>query len=190
MGINSRIKFFLFVTLRIIKYRMLSDCSRVSGMPKCHIPLLLRGKGRIAFGQNVQNGVTAAQNYYSTHNYILALNEDSEVIIGNNVVLANGCSLQAASRIMIEDNVMIGINCFLIDTDGHDLDPDKRMTGSPKMGAITLKQNVVIYYNSIVMKGVTIGENSVIGSCSVVTRDIPPNVFAAGNPARVIRSLT
>jgi maltose O-acetyltransferase len=63
------------------------------------------------------------------------------------------------------------------------------MTGIPKTGNITIKKNVVIYYNSLVLKGVTIGENSVIGSCSVVTKDIPPNVFAAGNPAKVIRSL-
>jgi galactoside O-acetyltransferase len=103
--------------------------------------------------------------------------------------MANGASIQSASKIEIGDNVMIGINCFLVDTDGHDLDPQKRMTGIPKSSQIIIKNNVVIFYNSVVLKGVTIGENSVIGSCSVVTKDIPPNVFAAGNPARVIRNL-
>ena len=117
------------------------------------------------------------------------MEEDTEVIIGNNVVLANGMSIQAASKITIEDNVMIGINCFLVDTDGHDLDPEKRMTGEPKSGNITIKKNAVVFYNSVVLKGVTIGENSVIGCCSVVTKDIPANVFAAGNPAKVIRNL-
>ena len=105
------------------------------------------------------------------------------------MVLANGATIQAASKITLEDNVMIGINCMLVDTDGHDLDPKKRMTGVPKTGNITIKKNAVVYYNSVVFKGVTIGENSVIGACSVVTKDIPPNVFAAGSPAKVIRNL-
>ena len=189
MGILAKAKQFIFVTLRIWKYKLLSDCRRVTGKPVLHFPILLNGKGKIHFGDNVQNGVIAAHTYYSNYNYFLAMEEDSEITIGDNVVFANGASLQAVSKITIEDNVMIGINVFLVDTDGHDLDPEKRMTGVAKSGAITIKKNAVVYYNSVVLKGVTIGENSVIGSCSVVTKDIPPNVFAAGNPARVIRSL-
>ena len=189
MGIVSKVKYFLFVTLRIWKYQLLSNCTRVTGKQVLHFPLLLNGKGKISFGNNFQNGVVAAHTYYSSYNYILAMEEDSAVVIGDNVVFANGASVQAISKITIGDNVMIGINCFLVDTDGHDLDPEKRMTGVAKSGAITIKNNVVIYYNSVVLKGVTIGENSVIGSCSVVTKDIPANVFAAGNPARVIRNL-
>lgn len=189
MGIVNKIKHFLFVSLRIKKYQLLSDCSQVIGKPNLFVPLLLKGKGKIQFGKNFQNGVENAHHYYSCNNYVLSMYEDSEVIIGDNVVMANGASIQAVSKVTIEDNVMIGINCFLVDTDGHDLAPDKRMTGVPKTGNITIKKNVVIYYNSLVLKGVTIGENSVIGSCSVVTKDIPANVFAAGNPAKVIRSL-
>ena len=183
------LKYFLFVKLRILKYQFLSNCKNVVGKADLYIPLLLRGKGKIHIGKNVQNGVIAGQNYYSSYNYILAMEEDSEVIIGDNVVLANGAAIQATTKITIEDNTMIGINCFLIDDDGHDHNPEKRMTGESRKNPITIKKNVVIYYNSIVMKGVTIGENSVIGSCSVVTKDIPPNVFAAGNPAKVIRNI-
>lgn len=189
MNITNRLKFFFFITLRIWKYKLLSDCSRVTGKPNLYLPLLLKGQGRISFGKNVQVGVSAAHFTYSSYNYLLVFDKDSEIVIGDNVVLANGASIQAASKITLGNNVMIGINCFLVDTDGHDLDPDKRMTGIPKTGDITIKDNVVIYYNSVVFKGVTIGENSVIGACSVVTKDIPPNVFAAGNPARVIRNL-
>lgn len=189
MRIRNKILHFLFVTLRIKKYQLVSDCKRVIGKPNLFVPLLLKGKGTIQFGKNFQNGVENAHYFYSCNNYILAMQEDSEVIIGDNVVMANGASIQAVSKVTIEDNVMIGINCFLVDTDGHDLSPAKRMTGTPKTGHITIKKNVVIFYNSLVLKGVTIGENSVIGSCSVVTKDIPPNVFAAGNPAKVIRNI-
>lgn len=189
MRVPNRLKYFLFVKLRIWKYKLLSDCIRVTGKPDLYLPLLLKGKGKISFGKNFQNGVTAAHFTYSTYNYILSLEEDSEVSIGDNVVMANGASIQAVSKITIEDNVMIGINCFLVDTDGHDLDPQKRMSGIPKAAPITIKKNALIYYNSTIFKGVTIGENSIIGACSVVTKDIPANVFAAGNPARVIRNL-
>jgi maltose O-acetyltransferase len=189
MSFTAKLKHFFFVWTRIRKYRLLSDCRRVSGQPTLYFPLLLNGKGRISFGKNVQNGVVAAHHYYSSYNYIFSMGPDSEVSIGDNVVLANGASIQAAGKIAIEDNVMIGINCFLVDTDGHDLDPGKRMDGEVKTADITIRRNAVVFYNSVVLKGVTIGENSVIGSCSVVTRDIPPNVFAAGNPARVIRNL-
>jgi maltose O-acetyltransferase len=185
----AQIKQLLFVRTRIWKYRFLSDCKRVKGKPVEYFPILLNGKGKISFGTNVQNGVTAAHHQYTGYNYLLAMEPHSEIIIGNNVVLANGASIQAASKITLEDNVMIGINCFLVDTDGHDLNPEKRMDGDVKTANITIKRNAVVFYNSVVFKGVTIGENSVIGACSVVTKDIPPNVFAAGNPAKVIRNL-
>ncbi len=103
--------------------------------------------------------------------------------------MANGATIQATTGISLGDDVMIGINCFLVDTDGHDLDPEKRMDGDVKSAKIKIENNVVIFYNSVVFKGVTIGENSIIGACSVVTKDIPPNVFAAGSPAKVIRNL-
>lgn len=189
MKIVKKIARFLFFYLRIWKYKLLSDCDNVIGVPNLYMPLLLSGKGKISFGTNVQIGVTAAHYTYSSYNYILTFLESSEVVIGNNVVMANGASIQSTSKIVIGDDVMIGINCFLIDSDGHDLHPEKRMTGIPKSSQITIKNNVVIFYNTVVLKGVTIGENSVIGSCSVVTKDIPANVFAAGNPARVIRNL-
>lgn len=189
MGIISRIKQFCFVTLRIKKYKFLSDCKRVSGKPNLYFPLLLKGNGKVQFGKNFQNGVVESSCYYSNYNYILSMDQESEVIIGDNVVFSNGVSIYAKSKVTIEDKVMIGINCFIIDSDGHDLSAQERMTGIPKTAEITIKKNVAIYYNSTILKGVTIGENSVIGSGSIVTRDIPANVFAAGNPAKVIRNL-
>lgn len=182
-------KQFCFVSLRVIKYKILSDCKRVSGKPNLYFPLLLKGKGRVQFGVNFQNGVVASSCYYSNYNYIFSMEQNSEVIIGDEVVFSNGVSIYAKSKVTIEDKVMIGINCFIIDNDGHDLSAQERMLGIPKTAEITIKKNVAIYYNSIILKGVTIGENSVIGSGSIVTRDIPANVFAAGNPARVIRNL-
>jgi len=189
MEIFSRIKKIWFVTLRIKKYQWLSDCKNVSGKPNLYMPLLLKGKGKIKFGKNFQNGVIASSCFYTNYNYILTIDENSEVIIGDDVVFSNGVSIYTKSKVTINDKVMIGINCFIIDSDGHELSAEGRMSGIPKSAEIIIEKNVAIYYNSIILKGVTIGENSVIGSGSIVTRNIPANVFAAGNPAKVIRSL-
>lgn len=189
MSIVDKLKQLFFVKSRIWKYKLLSNCTNVVGKPKLFIPLLLKGEGKISFGENVQIGVVAAHYTYSSYNYILASGKDTEVTFGNNVVMANGATIQATTGISLGNDVMIGINCFLVDTDGHDLDPSKRMDGDVKSAKIRIENNVVIFYNSVVFKGVTIGENSIIGACSVVTKDIPPNVFAAGSPAKVIRNL-
>ncbi|MET0759325.1 MAG: acyltransferase [Flavobacterium sp.] len=189
MGIIDRIKQFCFVTLRIKKYQLLSDCKRVSGIPNCYHPLLLKGKGKITFGKNVQIGVVKSPNYYSHYTYLEAREEASEIFIGNNVAINNAFSVVAFSKIVIEDHVLIGVNCSIIDNDGHDLAIMERNTGSPKTAEVHIHENVFLGSNVSILKGVTIGKNSVIGNGSVVTQDIPENVIAAGNPARVIRNL-
>ena len=189
MGIVSRLKKFCFIDLRIIKYQFLSDCKRVSGKPILYFPILITGKGRVSIGKNFQNGVLNSTYFYTGYNNISSRKEDSEVIIGDDVVFSNGVSIYAETKITIEDKVLIGLNCFMIDSDGHELSPDKRTTGTPGKAEILIKRNVLIFYNVMILKGVTIGENSVIGSGSIVTKDIPANVFATGNPARVIRNL-
>lgn len=84
---------------------------------------------------------------------------------------------------------MMGVNCKYIDSDFHEIDPEKRMGGTPKTGKITVGQNVFFGSNVKVMKGVYIGDNSVIANSSVVVGVIPPNVIAGGNPAKILRSV-
>lgn len=189
MGIKNKLAHFLFVTLRIIKYRLLSDCKQVIGKPKLYHPLLCKGKGSIQFGQQVQIGVIASPLYYSDYAYLEARTENSLIQIGNNVSINNGFSAVAFSKIEIRDNVLIGVNCSLLDNDAHQIDTNKRHLASSSE-AIIIEENVFIGSNVTILKGVTIGKNSVIGNGSVVTKSIPNNVIAAGNPARVIRELT
>jgi len=75
-------------------------------------------------------------------------------------------------------------------TAGHPIHPDSRNSGYEYGIAITIGDNVWIGGNSVILPGVTIGHNVVIGAGSVVTKDIPDNVIAAGNPCRVIREIT
>lgn len=189
MGIFSGIKKVLFVKLRVAKYRMLSTCKNVEGSAALYYPLLLNGQGKIIFGHNVQNGVINSPGYYEGYSYIEARGSGSMVKIGNNVAINNGFSAIAITTIIIEDNVLIGLNCSIIDNDGHNLDPEKRNSADVPSLPVHVKQNVFIGNNVTLLKGVTIGKDSVIASNSVVTKSIPDNVVAAGNPARVIRNI-
>jgi acetyltransferase-like isoleucine patch superfamily enzyme len=102
-----------------------------------------------------------------------------------------GGTICAEERIIIGDDVWVGANCVIADTDFHPLDLAARLA-HPLDGAtapITIEDGVFIGMQSLILKGVTIGARSVIGAGSVVTRDVPPGVIAAGNPARIIRDM-
>lgn len=184
-----KIRQFLFVSLRIKMLRKMSDCRRVSGKPILFHPMLCKGQGTITFGENVQIGVIASPNFYSHYAYFEARNQDSTVKIGKNVSINNAFSASAMTKIEIGNDVLIGVNCSIIDTDAHPLPPSERHTGEPVSAPVTIGNNVFIGDNVTILKGVTIGDNSVIGAGSVVTASIPANTVAAGNPAKVIRNL-
>lgn len=189
MRILSKIKKVLFVDFRILKYRILSECQKVSGKPNLFHPLLLKGKGEIKFGENVQIGVISSPNFFSHYSYIEARESNSLIEIGNNVAINNNFSAVSAIKISIGNDVLIGVNCSIIDNDGHHLDADKRNTGIPKSAEVIIEKNVFIGSNVTILKGVTIGENAVIGNSAVVTKSVPANSVAIGNPARIIRNL-
>lgn len=109
--------------------------------------------------------------------------------VGDNFMANYNCVILDVGKVIIGKNVMFGPNVSIF-TAGHPLHPDSRNSGYEYGIEITIGDSVWIGGNSVVNPGVNIGENSVIGSGSVVTRDIPANVVAAGNPCRVIRPIT
>ncbi len=110
-----------------------------------------------------------------------------EIHIGDYVLISPGNQIIASERITIGSNTMIASGCYISDSDWHDT--YDRTSERDKHAPITFGENVWIGSRVIVGKGVTIGENSIIGAGAVVTRDIPANVIAAGNPAKVLREL-
>ncbi len=179
----------ILIKLRILKFKCLSDSGIVLGKPELFQPLLVRGKGKIHFGNQVQIGVLGSPLFYSHYAYIEARNPKTKIIIGDSVSISNGFSIEALEEVIIEEKVLIGTRCSIIDNDGHALAASERLLGTPKSAPIRIEENVFLGDNVTILKGVTIGKNSVIGNGSVVTKSVPENVIAAGNPAKVIRSL-
>jgi len=109
------------------------------------------------------------------------------ITIGDHVLISPGVRISAAQSIVIGDNCMIASNAYITDSDWHGI--YDRSLPPTTAHPVTLAPNVWIGDSAIVCKGVTIGENSIIGAGSVVTGDIPANVIAAGNPAKIIKTL-
>lgn len=121
------------------------------------------------------------------------LSPGAEIVIGEDTGLSGG-SICAAKSVQIGAGCLIGANVTLADTDFHAVNPNnRRYNKNPAeiaVAPIVIEDNVFIGADVFVVKGVRIGRNSVIGAGSVVTRDVPENAIAAGNPAKVIRLLT
>jgi acetyltransferase-like isoleucine patch superfamily enzyme len=102
----------------------------------------------------------------------------------------SGTVIGAAKKITIGNKVMCGANVTITDFDWHTVDAQDRHTAGQSPGsAVEIEDNVWIGLNALILKGVHIGRNSVIGANSVVVSSVPANVVAAGNPARVVRQL-
>ncbi len=115
------------------------------------------------YGYNIEIG----ENFYANMNCIIL--DEAKVVFGNNVFIAPGCGFYTAE---------------------HPLDVEQRNKGLEYAKPITIGNNVWIGAQCIILAGVTIGDNCVIGAGSVVTRDIPSNVVAVGNPCRVLKNIT
>jgi maltose O-acetyltransferase len=105
-------------------------------------------------------------------------------MINNNIVI-----ISEGEGITISSNTLIGTQCEIYDSDFHNLQIDKRLTGEITTKRVFIDENVFIGSNVKILKGVSIGKNSVIANGSIVTKSIPENVIAGGIPAKVIKTI-
>lgn len=110
------------------------------------------------------------------------------ISIGENFFMNMNCVILDGAKVTFGDNVFIAPGCGFY-TAGHPLDSERRNRGLEYARPITVGNNVWIGAQVCVLPGVTIGDNTVIGAGSVVTKSMPANVLAAGNPCRVIRKI-
>ena len=118
--------------------------------------------------------------------------------------LLNGALVMAEEEITIGKHCLISWNVGLADSDFHPIDPALRMQDTialsayypnkperPRIGTspIHIGDNVWIGMNAVVLKGVTIGDNSIVAAGAIVTQNVPPNTIVAGNPARIVKEI-
>jgi len=138
-------------------------------------------QGRLVIGDRVR--------LYSTVATLeIGIGPDALLEIGSNVLINYGCSFGVLRHVKVGNDVNIGTHCMLIDNAFHRLEPDRR-NEAPPSEPIVLGDNVWLAARVIVLPGVSIGDNSVVGAGSVVTQSLPENVLAAGCPAKVLRTI-
>jgi acetyltransferase-like isoleucine patch superfamily enzyme len=175
---------------RVWKYRLLSSCPNVTGSPVALQPVLFVGSGRIVLGESVQFGWKRSPLFYTGYCHVEAAGDDALIEIGDHTEINNNSMLKSeGAGIQIGAHGLFGAHIEIFDSNFHDLHPRRRHGGTPRMAPIDIAENVFMGMSVKVLKGVTIGADSVIGAGSVVTSSIPAGVIAAGNPARVIREL-
>jgi maltose O-acetyltransferase len=109
--------------------------------------------------------------------------------LGRNVYANHNLVILDCAIVTLGDDVQIAPN-VLISTAGHPVDPEVRRSGLEFARSITIGNNVWLGAGVLVLPGVTIGDNTTVGAGSVVTRSLPANCVAFGNPCRVVRELS
>jgi acetyltransferase-like isoleucine patch superfamily enzyme len=176
-------------SLRFIWYEPLfrSQCKMI-GERFCmeQLPYLV-GRGEIVIGDDVQLSGKPSILFSSRHSHSPRLS------IGTGSFLGHDCALTIGKQVRIGNHCLIAGGVRITDFDGHPLDADGRRTGGFAADAfqpVIIGDDVWIGHGAIILKGVRIGDRSVIGARAVVTRDVPSDTVVAGNPARIIKSLS
>lgn len=111
------------------------------------------------------------------------------IVIGNNVYINFGCIILDCAEVTIGDNVLLGPNIGIYAAN-HSLDAEERINGGCCGKPVHVGNNVWLGGDVKILPGVSVGDNTIIGTGSIVTKDIPAGVIAVGNPCRVIRAVT
>tara|TARA_B110000902_G_C14266829_1_gene571675 strand:- start:926 stop:1546 length:621 start_codon:yes stop_codon:yes gene_type:complete len=163
---------------------------QTNGIPKVNINL----KGKCRIGPNFRMNNSEMSNPIGRFNRCsIIVGEKGHLIIGSNVGMSS-TAIVCHNVIKIGDNVNIGGNVVIYDTDFHSLTPSHRLDGNldrknTETKEVIICDSVFIGAHSTILKGVTIGENSIIGACSLVSKNIPSNEIWGGNPARFLKKI-
>lgn len=147
----------------------------------------LTGQGRIVIGEGVR---LSGKSSFGFNN---RLRERPDLIIGDGTFIGHDCGISVADAVRIGRHCLIAGRTTIADFDGHPIDAAQRRAGRPtppeQIQAVTIGDDVWIGSGSVILKGVTMGERSIVAARSVVTKNVPPDVIVAGNPARIVRRL-
>ncbi|SHJ61340.1 Hexapeptide repeat of succinyl-transferase [Pseudozobellia thermophila] len=178
------------VTLLILKGNNVGYAKfSTNGIP--YVMVARGGKMSVGNHFSMNNGINGSPNG-CRGKCAFFVDKDAVLTIGENVG-ATQATIRCHSKITIGNYVNIGRGAKIFDTDFHALDPKLRSSKDDllhrKEAPVVIKDRAFIGAYSIILKGVTIGENAIVGAGSVVTKSVPDNQIWAGNPAKFIRSI-
>lgn len=153
--------------------------------------IYIRNSGELKIGKNFNANSGERFNPIGGDTIMrMLVGKNASLIIGDYVGMSNS-TIRATKSVQIGNNVMVGGDCKIWDTDFHSLDPNDRIAEdiNVKSKEIVIEDNVLVGGGSIILKGVSIGKNSIVGAGSVVSKSIPSNEIWAGNPAKLIRKI-
>ena len=173
---------------RVAIYALLSN-NRIEGTTCRFQPIQAAGRGRISFAKDVKIGVFPSPFFFSTCTDIEARNVSASVSIGAGTWINNNFSAIADfTSITIGCNCLVGASVEILDSDFHEIKVEERGLSKPEWArAVVIGDHVFLGPNVKIMKGVPIGNGSVIAKGAIVTKDIPAGAIAGGNPAEVLK---
>jgi len=156
---------------------------------RSNVPVRSDGGGKLVIGNSNTFAWPPATRLGNGEILLQPRSLEAEIVIGNGNAFNNNVSLICMGKISMGDNCLMGDQVLIYDCDWHEIDPLHRNRSVGPIRPVTIGNNVWLGSRVMVLKGVTIGDNSVIAAASVVTKPIPANCLAAGNPAQIIRSI-
>ncbi|MWW26608.1 acyltransferase [Algibacter lectus] len=182
----GKIVFRLDNWIKRLIYKQYSNNPNIHGDYESFQPIVFKGKGEVRMGDNVKFGVVNSPFFHNTYAYVEARTSVSEITIGSNTRMNNAVSIIAEKKIIIGSNVLIGYNCSIMDSNFHNLAPEKRHESDPRPESVIIHDNVFIGNDVTILKGVCLEENVVVAARSVVTKSFPKNSVIGGCPAVII----
>jgi maltose O-acetyltransferase len=162
---------------------------QVGANARFDVPVRSNGRGSIEIGPSNTFGFALSHRLGNGEILIQARTPEAEIRIGSRNVFNNNCAIYSNRSVTIGNECLIGDSVLIYDSDFHNLQPEIRRAPDFVSAPVVVGNNVWVGTRAIILKGVTIGDDAVIGAMSVVTNPVPSRCVAAGNPARVIREL-
>ena len=173
----------------ILKERWLHKRLEIGRSVTFLVPVRGGGRGSVKIGDGNHFGFPPSPRLGSGEILIQARRRDSEVTIGNGNWFNNNVTVIANGKITIGNGCQIGDLVAIYDCDFHELNPATRNHSPGPIRPVSIGNNVWLGSRAMILKGVTVGDNSVVAAMSVVNKDVPPNCVVAGVPAKIIRHL-
>ncbi len=153
------------------------------------MPIRVDGTGQVVLGENVILGYRPAPRIGTGEILLQSRGQGSLIRIGARTTTSNNVVMIAMKSILIGDDCLIGDLVTIYDCDFHEIDPANRNRSAGQILPVNIGNNVWLGSRSMILKGVSLGDNTIVAAGSVVTKSFPSNVVVAGVPAAIVKRI-